>query len=231
MSGPIRRLDAVRDDLQRVDVEPRVGLVEDGDARLQHRHLQDLDALLLAAREALVQVPRGELARNLELLHRLHQVLAELGDLDRVVDAVVPRLAQRVDRRAQEGRDGDAGDRVRVLEGEEEAAGGALVGAHLGHVLAVEEDLPLGDLVAGMAHQRVGERRLAGAVRPHHGVHLVRRHGQIDALDDLGAVLGQRNVQVLQFEQSQRRLSSRLDGLRIRAETARPGSPPIVAVP
>ena len=42
-------LDAVRNDAQGVDVEPGVGLVEHRDARLQHRHLQDLDALLLAA--------------------------------------------------------------------------------------------------------------------------------------------------------------------------------------
>ena len=63
-------LHAARDDLERVDVETRVGLVEHGDARLQHRHLQDLDALLLAAREAVVQVARRELARDLEPVHR-----------------------------------------------------------------------------------------------------------------------------------------------------------------
>src|SRR5919204_6580391 len=42
------------DDPQGVDVEAGVGLVEDGDAGSQHRHLQDLDALLLTAREAVV---------------------------------------------------------------------------------------------------------------------------------------------------------------------------------
>ena len=62
-------LHAARDDLERVDVEARVGLVEHGHARLQHRHLQDLDALLLAAREAVVQVARRELARDLQAVH------------------------------------------------------------------------------------------------------------------------------------------------------------------
>ena len=129
MSGPTSELDAVGDDAQRVDVEAGVGLVEDGDPRLEHRHLEDLDALLLAAREAVVDVARRELARDLELVHRGQQLVAELGDRDRVVLAARLRLADRVDRAAQEVRHGHARDRVRVLEGEEEAALRALVGA------------------------------------------------------------------------------------------------------
>src|SRR5205085_9615164 len=45
---------AAGDDAERVDVEAAVRLVEHRNARLQHRHLQDLDALLLAAREPVV---------------------------------------------------------------------------------------------------------------------------------------------------------------------------------
>ena len=198
--GADELLDAVGDDLERVDVEAGVGLVEHRDPRLQHRHLQDLDALLLAAGEAVVEVARRELARDLEPVHRGEQLLAELRDRDRVVLAAVPRLADRVDRGAQEARDGHARDRVRVLEREEEAALRALVGAELDEVLAVEEDLALGDLVGRVAHQRVGERRLARAVRAHDRVHLVRVDGQVDALDDLGSVL-ERDVQVLDLEQ------------------------------
>ena len=80
-------VDAARDDAQRVDVEPGVGLVEDRDLRLQQRHLQDLDPLLLAAGEAVVQVALGELARHLEPLHRGEHVGAELLHGDRVVVA------------------------------------------------------------------------------------------------------------------------------------------------
>ena len=49
MSGPAKRVDAVGDGAQRVDVEAGVGLVEDRDLRPQHRELEDLHALLLAA--------------------------------------------------------------------------------------------------------------------------------------------------------------------------------------
>ena len=184
---------------------PGVGLVEHRDPRLQHRHLEDLDALLLAAREAFVEVARRELARDLELLHRGRA--APCGTRGSGSGRRRRRSAPcaRVDRRAQEVRHRHARDRVRVLEGEEEAPLRALVGAHLGDVLAVEEDLPLGDLVGRVAHQRVGERGLAGAVRPHHRVHLVRVDGQVDALDDLGSVLGQCDVQVLELKLSQLR--------------------------
>ena len=91
---------------------------------------------------------------------------------------------------------------MRVLEREEQTLLRPLVGFHLGHVLAVEEHLPPGDLVGRVAHERVGERRLAGAVRPHDRVHLVLAHGQVDTLDDLGAVL-QGHVQVGDLELSQ----------------------------
>ena len=93
------------------------------------------------------------------------------------------------------------GNRVRVLEGEEQAALRALVRRQLRHVLAVEEDPALGDLVGRVAHDRVGERALPGAVRPHDGVHLVQVDLEVDALDDLGAVL-QRDVEVLELQQS-----------------------------
>ena len=83
--GPDELVHALRDDPQRVDVEPRVGLVENGDPRLQHRHLQDLHPFLLAAREAVVEVSRRELAAHLQPVHLRQQLLAELGDRHRVV--------------------------------------------------------------------------------------------------------------------------------------------------
>ena len=172
---------AVCDDPERVDVEPGVGLVEHRDPRREHRHLQDLDALLLAAGEAVVQVAAGHLLRDLELLHRRGQLLAELGNLDRVVLAAVPRLADGVDRGAKEAGDGHAGHGVRVLEREEEAALRALVRPHLEDRLAVQEDVALGDLVGRMAHERVGERGLAGPVRAHDRVHLVRVDREVEA--------------------------------------------------
>ena len=87
---------------------------------------------------------------------------------------------------------------MRILKGEEEAALGALVCLELEDALTVEQDVALGDPVGGVAHEGIREGGLPGAVRPHHGVHLVRVHCQVDALDDLGAVL-EGDVQILQL--------------------------------
>ena len=58
--------------------------------------------------------------------------VAELLDVDRL-------LALGVDRHAQEVGHRHAGDGDRVLEGEEQAGLGAVLGVGLGDVLAVEE--------------------------------------------------------------------------------------------
>src|SRR5207244_182265 len=80
----------------------------------------------------------------------------------------------------------------------EQAGPRAVVGIGLGQVLAVEEDAALGDLVGGVAHQRVRERGLAGAVRAHERMRLALRDGQVDAVEDL-PLLGA-YVQVLDLE-------------------------------
>jgi hypothetical protein len=87
-----------------------------------------------------------------------------------------------------------------ILEREEEAALRTLVRAERHEVLAAEENLALGDLVRGMSHQRVGERRLSRAVRAHDRVDLVLVHSEVDALDDLRSVL-ERDVQIVDLEQ------------------------------
>ena len=113
---------------QRVDVEAGVGLVEHRDVGFQHRHLQHLVALLLAAGEALVEVALLEAVVHAEPLRPLHELHAHLEHRE-VVDALAPRhrLAQEVEHR-------DARDLLGVLEAEEEAPGGALVGGQGGDV-------------------------------------------------------------------------------------------------
>ena len=66
-----------------------------------------------------------------------------------VSSRLAARLALRVQRRLEEGHGRDAGDLDRILEGEEHALGGPLVGVQLEQVLAVEQHLALGDLVVG----------------------------------------------------------------------------------
>ena len=87
--GADQLVDAVGDG-RSASMSSRVGLVEHGDLRLQQRHLQDLDPLLLAAGEAVVQVALREFARHLQPLHRGEDLGAELLDRDR--SSLPPRV-------------------------------------------------------------------------------------------------------------------------------------------
>ena len=109
-------VDAIRDDLERVDIEAGIGLVEHRQPRLQHRHLQDLVALLLAAGEADIDRPAQHLLVDAELLgglaHPLHEVRGgEFG--------LAAMLALRVERGAQKRHGGDARHFHRILERQE----------------------------------------------------------------------------------------------------------------
>src|SRR3546814_9796614 len=59
-------VDAVADDAERVDIEAAVGLVEDGEAGGDEAHLDDLVALLLAARTADIHVALHPVHRDVE---------------------------------------------------------------------------------------------------------------------------------------------------------------------
>src|SRR4051794_32177602 len=175
-AGLAHPVDAGGDDLERVDVETGVGLVEDRELRLQQLELKHLETLLLATGEALVDGTLLEARVDREPLERAVEVLdpgAELGRL----------AGDGGDGSAQEVGDADAGDLNGVLHGEEETGTGALVDAHGEDVFAVERHRALGDLIARVAGDGVGERRLAGAVRPHDRVGLTLLDGEVDALE------------------------------------------------
>src|SRR5229473_1919155 len=122
--GRAQPVDALGHDLQRVDIEAGIGLVEHRELRLKQRHLENLVALLFAAREADIHRPAQHVLVDAELLrglaHPLHEV--RRGEL-----RLTALLALRVERGAQERHGGYAGDFQRILEGEEDAARRPLV--------------------------------------------------------------------------------------------------------
>ena len=129
--------------------------------RVEHGHLEDLVALLLAAGEALVDRPLEQLVVDVQELHLLLDQLEEVRGVELFLAAV---LADGVEGGAEEVGVADAGDLDGVLEGEEDALAGALLGVHVEQVLALEEDLALGDLVGVAAGEDAGQGALAGAV-------------------------------------------------------------------
>ena len=73
---------AVGDGLQRVDVEARIGLVEDRKLRLEDGHLQDFVPLLLATGEAEVHVALEQLRADTDDRRVLAQHPHERGGVD-----------------------------------------------------------------------------------------------------------------------------------------------------
>jgi ABC-type multidrug transport system ATPase subunit len=105
----------------------------------------------------------------------------------RIVRSGVKELALelRVQGAPDEAGDAQAGDRRGVLEGEEHAEPGSLVGRQLQDITALPLDRAARNDVRRMAHQGVGEGRLARAVRAHDRVDLALAQVEVDALQDL----------------------------------------------
>ena len=90
-SGARCRLTPSRDHAQRVDVEAAVGLVEDRQARLQHRHLKDLVALFLAAGKPDIDRALQQILADVELLQLGPHRAQELAGIELRLAAVAAR--------------------------------------------------------------------------------------------------------------------------------------------
>ena len=182
--GTAQRVDAIRDDSQRVDIEARVRFVEDRKAWLENRHLENLVAFLLPAGEALVDGPIEKLFIHVDEGQFLADQLEEIDRVEFIVIPVVP--ADGVERRFHEIRIGHAGNFHRVLKSQEDARAGALLGGEIGQRLAIEVDMSLRHRDLGEPGEDVGEGALAGSVRPHHRMNLTGIYDEVDALENLG---------------------------------------------
>src|SRR5215218_2244105 len=178
---PAHLVDAPRDDLQGIDVQPRVGLVQDGEAGLEHEHLQDLVPLLLAAGETLVEIPLGKLGVHLHDGHLLLQEPVHLHGRELL-------LTHRVDRGAQEVGYRDARHLARILEREEHPQLGPPVGLELEYILTLEGNRTVSHLIAGMPQEHVRERALPRAVGAHDRMDLTLADLEIQALHNLVAI-------------------------------------------
>mmetsp|Transcript_28826 Transcript_28826/g.84495 ORF Transcript_28826/g.84495 Transcript_28826/m.84495 type:complete len:268 (-) Transcript_28826:148-951(-) len=192
---PTVLVDTLRYFLQGVDVQPRVKLVEDGHGGLEKHHLQDLVALLLAAREALIDVAVEEVSLHGNRLKLLRDEGEELEGahllLARSEALFVKSHAEEVCVRDPWNLDG-------VLEGHEHALLGALLRVQREEVLALVGCRPTGHLVGVVPDESFRQRRLPGAVGSHDGVHLALAHAEVDALKNRNVV--HRSAQALHIQ-------------------------------
>ena len=178
VTGAAVCIDAARNDGKGVDVEARVGFVENGQLRLEQQQLQHFELLLFAAREANAQLAVEVGGVEVEFCAQFLGVLAELLALK------VQAFAAR-GRCAQEARQRNAGNLDGRLEAQEHACMAALVGRKRSNVLAVEHDGASGHVVRGIAHYDMAKGGFAGAVRAHEHVGFALSDAQVDAVQNL----------------------------------------------
>ncbi len=172
-------------DAQGVDVEARIGLVQNGQRRIEHRHLENLVLLLLAARETLVHRARRELRVQ---LHHGALLAHELQELRRRQRLLTAKLALLLHGQLHEVGHRHARNLHRILESEEQPRTGTVLDRHREQVAAPEFDRTLGHGIFAVAGQHRRESRFARPVRSHDGMHLARTDLEVDAAKDLLAL-------------------------------------------
>ncbi len=194
---PAKLVDALGHDAKRVDVQARIGFIENGEPGLEHRHLEDLVPLLLAAGESEIDRAAHDLRPPVD---HLELALEEIEEVHRVHLVLAARLAQLVVGGAQEVGVGDAGNLDGVLECQEDAGLRPQLGLEVEQVLAHVRDGAAGHRVGRMSGEHLRQRALAGPVRAHDGMHLAGVDGEGDAPEDFLVPGG--SVQILDFEQA-----------------------------
>ena len=114
--GRAHCIDPARHDSQGVDVQSRIGFVQDAELRLEKKHLEDLVAFLLAAGKAFVDGPVHQLSGH---LHEFHLLLAEGEEIHCIEFFLAPMRADGIHRGLEEITVPHPGNLHRVLEGEE----------------------------------------------------------------------------------------------------------------
>ena len=195
--GVLELVHAGSHDAQGIHVQAGVGLVEDGQAGFEHRHLEDFVAFLLAARAAYVHAAPREAAVHLHISHLFAHQLEELGGGQGLEAAL---LALLVDGGFHEVDIAHAGNLHRILEAQENAGPGAFLGRKGQQVAAVVGDGAFCDGKSVASRQDGREGALAGAVGPHYCVDFTRLDFQVDAAENLFLTDG--CVQVFDLKQS-----------------------------
>ena len=133
--GTAKCIDTVGHHPQGIDIEARVGFIENRQFRFQHGHLQDLVALLLPARETGIHVTLKKLCVHLDEIESFANQFHKPGRIERRLAACG---ANGVQRGLQEHHIIHTGQFDRILHGKEYTAVCPLFGSQRKQVLAPE---------------------------------------------------------------------------------------------
>ena len=181
-------------DAQGVHVEAGIGLVHDGELRLEQFELEHFGALLLAAGEAHIQIAVSIALIHAQRFHLLGQLLTERKHFDGLAGNGVLGRAQEILQR-------DAGDLFGGLEREEHAQLCPHIGRLVGHILTLKNDLAAGNGITGVAHQGAHQGGFTGTVVAHQNMGLTGINGQVQTVQKHFLLLAYGNLQIFDFQQ------------------------------
>ena len=179
---PVQLGDARTDDAQRIDVQTAVRFIENRQLRFEHRHLEDLVLLLLAARETFVHRTGNQFGVQFHDGALLPHQLQKLGRRKRFL---TPELALFVHGHLHKVGHRHARNLHRVLKSEEQPHAGTLLDGQRQQILLQEGRLATRDREFLVPGQHRSQRALSRAVRSHDGMHLAGLHLEVDALQYL----------------------------------------------
>src|SRR5579875_2244389 len=193
--GAAQGVDAVSHCFQSVDVQPRIGLVKDGQPWIEYGHLENFIAFLFPAGETFVD---GALEQVFIHVNEFHLLLDEFEKFPGIHFRQTSMLTDSVDGRLEKIGVADAGNLHRILEGEENALPRPFFRVEFEQVFAIEVYFALRHLVDFAAGEDSGQRTLTGAIFTHNGVDLAGFHREVDSTKDF--LVFDTSVQVFDFK-------------------------------
>ena len=193
-------LEPLRHHTDGVAIKARIGLVEDGKLRTQHRELENFHPLLLAAREPLIEITASESRVHIQLSHTVFEFLTELSHRHQVFTLSAVGVADVGDRVPQKVGHLHAGNRDRVLKRQKQPHSGPLGRVKVHDIRPVDLDCAGRHLVLGVPDQSIRERRLARPVGPHQGVNFTLINLKVHPLQNRLVING--DVQVSNFQRA-----------------------------
>ncbi len=149
-------------------------------------------ALLLATAEAFVDGAAQKVCVHLDKRHLLASQREEVDAVHFLFPSMLTDLVQRC---PQEVGTVHARNLDGILESHENAFLRPLIGVQIQEIRPFIQDLTVSDVIGFVSRKDLGQRALAGPVRPHDGVDFTGLDGQVDPLENFG-VLNTR-VQIL----------------------------------
>ena len=178
-------VETVGHNTQGIHIQSGIRLVQNGESRFQHRHLEYLVTLLLTATETFVHAAVGKLVIQFHngalLAHQLQELAGGQGRQMAVLALLIHGSTHEVHHR-------HARNLYRSLERKKDSFMCTVLRTHGKQVLAIKGDGAARHFISRMSHQHVTQRTFTGTVLSHQRMYFTVTDSQVNAFQYLFAI-------------------------------------------